>query len=308
VNPASWLFLPAAAVLAYFIFAGFKYTRLISNIFLSLVYRPTTETPPSPGGERFTILDSSDKEIEAILVRSAEAKRVALFCHESGSSKDSWEKYAFFLPRAGFHVLAVDFRTEPVEGEANSLSQWPTSEDVERLLTVVRWTKKAFTEQPPIVLFGVSRGADIALAASFRDSAVKAVVADGLFSMKEIFRDYIRKWAPILVRPNWFGDRLPEWLVQLFTELGFWYSQRRSGRLFVDVERYLAKPHVPLLLIHGEKDDYVPASHQRFLEKQSRDQLGVRRFVVPEAGHNQAVTLDRQAYEAKVTEFLETVV
>lgn len=299
------LALPILAVVAYFVFAAFKYTRMISTIFLSLVYRPAPEEPTSGEGERIAILDSAEREIQALLVQKRGAKKLAIFCHESGATKESWEKYAYFLPDMGYRVLSFDFRA-PLEAvdEKNSLSQWPTEDHVDQLLTVIRWAKKAFRQRTPIVLFGVSNGSVIALAASFRDPSVKAVVADGLFSMKEIFRDYIRKWAPILVRPNLFGQRYPGWVVNLFTNLGFWYSQRRSGIRFVDVEPYLAKRHAPLLMIHGEKDDYVPGGHQAFLEKMNRGGAGVPRVVVPKAGHNQAVLIGRDIYEKTVGDFL----
>jgi len=65
---------------------------------------------------------------------------------------------------------------------------------------------------------------------------------------------------------------------------------------------------VPLLMIHGEKDDYVPAGHQSFLEKMNRrGSAAVPRVVVPEAGHNQAVVLGREIYEKKVRDFLSAL-
>ena len=146
--------------------------------------------------------------------------------------------------------------------------------------------------------------ANIAFAASFRDPTVNAVIADGLSSMQEIFRDYIRKWAPILVRPNFFGERFPGWIVNLFTDLGFWYCQKQCKKKFLDVESMLNKKHAPLFMIHGEFDDYIPPSHQRFLEKISPKKRSVRRLVVPKAGHNEAVMLGRHAYESEIASFL----
>src|SRR3989338_2949765 len=66
-----------SAVTAYFVHAGFKYTRMISNIFLSLVYRPESENFSSSMGEKMTILDSSDHEIETIFVGKPGVKRLA---------------------------------------------------------------------------------------------------------------------------------------------------------------------------------------------------------------------------------------
>jgi len=293
-----------SAVAAYFVHSGFKYTRMISNIFLSLVYRPETESFSSSTGEKMTILDSSDHEIETVFARIPGAKKLVIFCHESGALKESWEKYAYFFPDLGYQVLSLDLGNKMAGFEANSLSQWPTENDVEKVVTAIRWAKRAIRPDLELVLFGVSNGADIAFAASFRDPSVSAVVADGLFSMKEIFRAYIRKWAPILVKPNLFGDHCPDFLVNTFTNLGFWYSQKKSERRFIDVEKLLKKPHAPLLVIHGQEDHYVSESHQSFLEKLGVTQERFDRLVVPKASHNQAVIFDRELYEQKIKRFL----
>ena len=126
--------------------------------------------------------------------------------------------------------------------------------------------------------------------------------------MKEIFRDYIRKWAPILVKPNLFGENYPAWVVNLFTNLGFWYCQRKSKRKFVDVENLLKKKHAPLLMIHGEADDYISGMHQKFLHRIGSYGMGSERLIVPKAGHNQAVTLGRETYERNIIEFLKKIV
>ena len=123
--------------------------------------------------------------------------------------------------------------------------------------------------------------------------------------MKEIFRDYIRKWAPILVKPNLFGEHYPDWVVNIFTQLGFWHCERRSGRRFIDVEKLLRRRHTPLLMIHGENDDYVPGSHQKYLRRLEKARAAAAHFVVPQAGHNEAVTLKRDLYEKTVLDFLD---
>ncbi len=295
----------AAALIAYGLFSAFKYTRMISNIFMGLVYKPSGLSDIPVRGEKISILDSSDNEIEALIVEKKNPRCTVIFCHESGATKESWEKYVSFLPEAGCCVLSVEFDEKTKDGEANALMQWPEAMDVERLLTVIRWVRKAY-DVSPILLFGVSKGANIALGASFKTSAVSAVVADGLFSMKEIFRDYIRKWAPILVKPNLFGQHYPDWVVNIFTQLGFWHCQRRSGKKFIDVEKLLRKKHVPLLMIHGENDDYVPSRHQKFLARLDASRAPRAHLVVPKAGHNEAVILKRDLYEKEVLNFLNT--
>lgn len=293
-----------AGAAAYFIHSMFKYSAMIGRIFLSLVYRPSVEEAGSARGERISILDSSDTEIPALVLECPGSRKAMIFCHESGASKESWERYAYFVPELGFHVLSVDLNAGVSPEGENPLSQWPAEESVRRVLTAVRWCRKAFREDVEIVLFGVSNGADIAFAASFRDAGIRAVVADGLFSMKEIFREYIRRWAPVLVRPNLFGERYPEWIVRLFAHLGFRRASQMTGRHFIDIEPLLKKPHPPLLMIHGADDDYVSSAHQTILERRNRQSRTEKHLIVREAGHNQSVRLARAVYEKEVSEFL----
>ena len=288
----------------YGIHAAFKYTRMIARIFLGLVYDPPAEESMEPSrGQEITILDSADREIGALFVEEKGAKGLVIFCPESGAGKESWEKYGYFLPELGFRVLSIDFNNDAAKSDRNEFFQWPTTSDTDRLMSAVRWAKKVCPSGTPIFLFGVSKGADIALAASFRDASIKGIVADGLFSMKEIFRDYIRKWAPMLVKPNFFGSKTPEWIVGIFASLGFWYSQRSSGTQFIDVENLLKKKHAPLLMIYGRKDSYVPALHQDYLQKVSRAG-SLKKFIVDSAGHNEAVVKDRSSYEKAISDFI----
>ncbi len=303
-----FLVLPFITLVVYSIFSVVKYPRMIGNIFLSLVYTPSQDSFASVKGERVSILDSSDQEIEAVYVQGGSSDRVVIFCHESGASKDSWEKYAGFLAEAGCHVVSFDFLEENSnDKKINSLSQWPVSEDVDRLVTVIRWAKRAIKPEPQVILFGVSKGANVALAASFREGAVKALVTDGLFSMKEIFRDYIRKWAPILVKPNLFGENYPKWVVDVFSQLGYWNCEKRTKKEFVDVEALLKKKHKPLIMIHGENDDYVSKTHQAFLRKIESIHGPAHHPIVSSAGHNEAIVLQRALYEREVRNFLDKV-
>lgn len=308
IRAAIFLF-PFALLAVYSVYAAFRYTRMIGNIFLSLVYRPNLDAPDrSFAAEQVTILDSADREMDALYAGPRSPEKIAIFCPESGAAKEHWEKYAYFLPRLGWAVLSLELTTSAEYEKRNSLSQWPTDIDVARVLTAVRWAKRAYPSVRDVALFGVSKGADVALAAAAEEPSVKAIVSDGLFSMKEIFRDYIRKWAPILVKPNLFGEHYPEWVVNLFAGLGFWYAQVRTGRRFVDVEKLLKERHVPLLLIHGAEDDYVPATHQAHLAKINAGREHARQLTVPKAKHNEAVIVAREAYEQLVGEFLETMI
>ena len=57
-------------------------------------------------------------------------------------------------------------------------------------------------------------------------------------------------------------------------------------------------------MIHGEDDDYIPDSHQKFLEKISRGKNILNRLVIPKAKHNQAVILGSGIYIKSIKDFI----
>jgi len=280
----------------------FKYTRMIARIFMGLVYRPSALSETVSRGERISILDSSGRERSALFIESPKSDRMVIFCHESGAGMETWEQYAYFIPSLGFHLLSLDLDVLAKE-DMNTLGQWPLVEEIRPIRTAIRWAK-TYSKDMRIALFGVSKGADLALAASTHDPSVRAVVADGLFSIKEIFRNYIRRWAPVLVRPNFFGENCPGFLVNAFAHMGYRECERRAKKRFIDTEKLLKKKHPPLLMIHGEEDDYIPVSHQRYLNRLPQTRKNFEHVTVPKAGHNQAIVLSRNLYERKVGEFL----
>lgn len=300
------LAVPFIVMLVYGVYAGIKYTRLIGRIFSDLVFMPEERfsAVTVQGEEESIIGDSNEKITFLITVKPKDSNKIMIFCPESGESKESWEKYAYFFPKLGFQIISVDFDDLQKDREKNHFTQWPLKEDSKKLLKVIEWIKKSNHTAVSIILFGVSKGADIVFAALHSDPAVKGVITDGLFSMHEVFADYIRRWAPMLVRTNLFGDKYPDWVVQLFANLGYWQSQRVCGKKFIEVRAFLKKHHPPLLMIHGQKDEYVSEAHQKVLERNYKNCSIFHRLVVEDAKHNAAILTNPEKYIEAITRFL----
>ena len=300
------LSIPFLIIFAYWIYAGFKYTRMIGRIFSDLVFMPEERfSSAAIKGEEITLVDPNHEKINLLKIEKKGSNKVVIFCSESGESKESWEKYAYFFPQLGFQVVSMDFTDYGNSEERNHFTQWPLYEETRKLSFVIDWVKKSFgLQEVQIVLFGVSKGADIVFAALSSDPAVKGVITDGLFSMHEVFGDYIRKWAPILVRTNLFGENYPDWVVAIFSNLGFWYSQKICGKKFIEVKVLLKKHHPPLLMIHGKNDEYVSEFHQKALEKNYKNCSVFHRLIVENARHNAAILVEPRGYVKKVSDFL----
>ena len=145
----------------------------------------------------------------------------------------------------------------------------------------------------PVVLSGLSMGASTALYLADRRLPVnvKGIIADcGFTSPKEIiskvFRDTVH-----------FGAGPFLWAADLFarTLAGFSFYER-------DTRKCLKSSRLPILLVHGKSDDFVPCSmtEEAYRACSSPKEM----FLVEEAGHGISYLYDTPGYRKRVMDFL----
>ena len=142
-----------------------------------------------------------------------------------------------------------------------------------------------------LMLTGISMGAATVMIAAGEDlpENVIGVLADcGYSSARDIIKTVIRQM------------KLPANLLYPFVKLG----ARLYGHF--DLEKYspeeaLKTCKVPVLLFHGEDDDFVPCSmsHENFAACASRKKL----VTVPGAGHGLCIIFDPEGYRAAMKDF-----
>ena len=149
-----------------------------------------------------------------------------------------------------------------------------------------------FGPEVPIVLVGVSMGAATVLMASDLElpENVRCIVADCPFSEpRAIIRDVCRASVPLL-RP----------LLPLMGP-----SARIFGHFDLDgasALRSVARTKLPILLIHGEDDRFVPCRMSREIAAACTGPVRLETF--PGAGHGLSYLVDPERYGRVVTEFL----
>ena len=200
----------------------------------------------------------------------------------------------FWLAReAGHNVLLIDERAH-----GNSEGHVITFGIRERYdcLGWIRYAIERFGKDVQIVLAGVSMGAATVLMASDLGlpENVKGIIADcGYSSPKAIIQKRIREIG------------FPAGLVYPIARLG----ARMFGHF--DLEESspaaaLGKCRVPVLLIHGEADQFVPC--EMSWENYRACAAEKRIFTVPEAGHALCYMVDTEGYRKAVKEFLDQYV
>ncbi len=153
-----------------------------------------------------------------------------------------------------------------------------------------------FGTNVPILLIGLSMGATTTLLASGMDlpGSVRGIIADSPY------RD------PISILLNAAAEmHLPLGLSRFFLETSafmFGHFRMRGA----DATEAVRKARIPILLIHGLKDTFVPPENSE--ELVGLNPSMIRREVFPEAGHGMSYIVDPERYGQLLHDFTEQVI
>lgn len=156
----------------------------------------------------------------------------------------------------------------------------------------VRYAVERFGADTEIILYGVSMGAATVLMAAGLDlpENVKGIIADCPYSSP---RDIIRKVA----KDMHMSDRLS------------WPFVKIGGRVYggfdldeTDAARAVKQAKVPILIIHGESDSFVPCEMSDIV---SENPALITRCTFPGADHGFSYLVDTPRYRKIVTDFVE---
>ena len=199
---------------------------------------------------------------------------------------------AKMLLDAGFRVLLIEQRSQGwSEGHCITFG-------AKERLDVQRWAQWAAREFGPdcrIMLFGISMGAASVLLASGLElpEQVRGVVADCPFSNG---RDILMRTAMQSGVPKPFAGVLAD----LSSRLWGWFDLKQT-----DVREAVKKTRVPVLLIHGEADDFVPP--EMSAEILSYNPTIMERHTFPGASHGISFVIDPERYKKLVLDFAERI-
>lgn len=160
-------------------------------------------------------------------------------------------------------------------------------------LSWVRYAVERFGEDTEIVLSGVSMGAATVLMASDLGlpKNVKAIVADcGYSSPKAIINKVMR------------DSGLPDKLMYPFVWLGAMVFGKFNLTESSAVSA-VSESDVPILIIHGGADDFVPCYMAEEIYKACRSEKKL--LIVPGAGHGMSYLVDKDLYEKAVKDFIK---
>ena len=194
--------------------------------------------------------------------------------------------------REGHNVLMIEERAH-LQSEGHTIT-FGIKERYDAL-DWIQYALQRFGEDTRIILVGISMGAATVLMASELElpGQVKGIVADCPYTSPEAI---IKKVCKDMKVPGGLGGFLALTSARLF-----------GGVNLREASAIEAVPHlkVPVLLIHGDHDHFVPCDMSRELYAANPEKIRLEIF--PGAGHGLSFLLDPERYEQLVREFSQKV-
>lgn len=229
-----------------------------------------------------------DGVLDAWHLRGTLPAVIVLF-HGFGRTHHRCWRYASFLRRQGYHLLAVDFRSARPRGRRPTTLGHHERRDVE---IVLDWV----LAQPELSgcrvgFFGESLGASVALQVAAARPEVAAIVADGAFARSiTAMEDSIEGRARLPRHPS----------AAILRTMGHAVTGYDPGAIapIDDAPRLRGRP---VFFIHALEDDRISTAQARALWQAAGGDHPL--WLIPGSGHNEGWLIRREEYERRVGEF-----
>ncbi|MDZ4683506.1 MAG: alpha/beta fold hydrolase [Planctomycetaceae bacterium] len=286
------------------------YVRLVLPRFENKPPFNATEHPIDPNAEPVTLTTRDGVTLRGGLYRTPDLqpRGLVLFCPELGGDHSTAGWYCEALLQAGFDVLSVDFRGQ---GESDgqpgySPIHWPTEFELCDLRSVLDFVDaRDDLRELPLCLMGISRGSLAGLIVAANEPRIRAVCGEGTYTIHSLMEHFTLKWAELYVSPLVLRF-VPMWHYRLTLWLVRWVSEYRRKVRYALAEPVLPKLRQrPVLLIAGERDNYVPLSVTRGIARRLGPNCTV--WTAPGAKHNQARDAAKEDFDRQIVEFFSAV-
>jgi alpha-beta hydrolase superfamily lysophospholipase len=290
------------------IYVRWKYQPLMVRIFQEKPLFIIPRGQPQLDAEDVSFATTDGLALRGCYFAAVKPRRgVVLFGLEFGSNRWSSRPYCEHLVEAGFDVFAFESRNQ---GDSDALPgydplQWVTDYEVRDAQAALAYLKaRPDADARGVGFFGISKGAGAGLLAAARDPYVRCFVTDGMFGTYTTLVPYMRQWFRIYNQRHALHGLLPSWYYGIVGLSGLKQIERERNCRFPHLEPLLSCLALrPLLMIHGEGDNYIRQEMAATLFAYVR---GPKEFwLVPGAKHNQALHLCGDEYRKRVLDFFE---
>lgn len=230
--------------------------------------------------------------------QEGEKPKIIVICHGFEWNRAGCYKYALLFLERGFDVLLYDHAHCGESDGRYTTMGYRESADLTEVLDVV---EKRYGRNVTIATMGESMGAAIVLLHMCKDNRPAFVIADCPYAdLKEQVSHVLKD-----------GVHLSDWLVRFLVSLSSLFTKVRAGFFVGEVspvkaiEKAGGVPDIPLLLIHGLEDAFIPCEASRKIKKVKKGY--VRLYLFKDAKHAQSIRTDKETYQRMVDTFLREI-
>jgi pimeloyl-ACP methyl ester carboxylesterase len=243
----------------------------------------------------FVIDSDYGYELSGVYQRGSDPTKAVIFVHGHTWSWHGQVKYFYLYQRRGYSIITYNHRGHGDSGGENCSAGYFEKYDLD---TVVRWTHGRFPEVKTLGLMGESLGGATVLQYVPLAKDISFIHADCPYSSMRKLYDY-----QLSLR------NIPRFMRTRIIDASRSYILKKAGfdSFEVEPEQAIMKAEVPVLLIHGEADTYVPPWMSRQMYESRKHYASTYCTVIPDAVHAQSLQTDRKRYEEAVDEFLDNV-
>jgi uncharacterized protein len=258
------------------------------------VYRPKRPVLGTPQADGFkydsvSIPTSDGESIRGWFLFGSTGSPLVVVCHGVGTNREDLRGVSRFLCRAGFNVLAFDFRAHGESTGSKTTFGFREALDVQ---AAVQYTAAHYGQQfERVGVYAISMGSAAAIIAARHIPQVKAFVLDSPFArLGDLVDQQFSHW--------------PEPLRRLLVSLARFYGWLFTGIGAAEIAPVDYAPNLgmrPVLVFHGDQDTLIPIAQGRQLFERIP---GPKEFIETRgAAHVQSYAVMRGAYEERVVDF-----
>jgi len=261
------------------------------------VYRPKAPVVGTPqvNGLRYDSVSISTSDgflIRGWFLYGAKSDPLIVVCHGVGTNREDLQGVSRFLCKAGFNVLAFDFRAHGESTGSKTTFGFREALDVEAVVQHAGTHYRQHFEG--IGIYAISMGSAAAIMAARHLPMVQAFVFDSPFArLRDLVDQQFAHWP-----------RLPR---RLFAAMARFYGSLFTG---IPVSKIAPEAYAsdlgmrPVLVFHGNQDTLIPIAQGRQLFERIP---GPKEFVETHgAVHVESHAAMGRAYEDKVVSFFRT--
>lgn len=226
--------------------------------------------------------------------KDPDSRRYVILTHGYSYNRHGSIKYAHIFYQLGFHIYLYDLR---YHGENEYRHHYCSMGDVEShdLAAVIDAMYARFGDTITLGIHGESLGAATSLLVLALRQNLAFCIADCPFADLRTLLYYQARQM----------FHMPKWMVHVANTL-YRLIYHRNFFSVVPADA-VQKNHVPLMLIHGDADDFIPPEHSRQVFEACPSDCIKEIHFMPNAQHAGSYGVDASLYQAWVEQFLRTI-